>query len=200
MAVVLETHRRARVRHADLDEALQIFRDSLAIFEREKDDLNWAAAQNNLGNVLLALGERESGSKLLEEAVAAFRAALEKRDRATRCRSTGRRRRTIIGIALYSLSEREAGERASGRGRSRLSAALEEYTRDKAPVQWAMVQNNLGNTLDTLGTHHNDTKLLRGGSGSLPRRAGGADARQLPDAMGGKPAQSRQRAEQCRQA
>ena len=65
-----------------LTEALQIFRDSLAIFEREKDDINWAAAQNNIGNVLLALGQRENGSKRLEEAVAAFRAALEKRDRA----------------------------------------------------------------------------------------------------------------------
>ena len=30
--------------------------------------------------------------------------------------------------------------------------ALEEYTREKTPVQWAMVQNNLGNTLVTLGT------------------------------------------------
>ena len=32
---------------------------------------------NNLGNVLHSLGERESGTARLEEAVAAYRAALE---------------------------------------------------------------------------------------------------------------------------
>ncbi len=38
--------------------------------------LDWAATQNNLGNALLTLGERESGTARLEQAVAAFRAAL----------------------------------------------------------------------------------------------------------------------------
>ena len=33
--------------------------------------------QNNLGNALLRLGERESGTARLEEAVAAYRAAIE---------------------------------------------------------------------------------------------------------------------------
>jgi len=37
--------------------------------------LDWAAAQNNLGNALQTLGERESGTARLEEAVAAYRAA-----------------------------------------------------------------------------------------------------------------------------
>jgi hypothetical protein len=39
--------------------------------------LQWATTQNNLGNVLSTLGERESGKARLEEAVAAYRAALE---------------------------------------------------------------------------------------------------------------------------
>ncbi len=37
--------------------------------------------QNNLGNALRTLGERESGTARLEEAVAAYRAALEERTR-----------------------------------------------------------------------------------------------------------------------
>ena len=37
--------------------------------------------QNNLGNALQALGDRESGTTRLEEAVAAYRAALEERTR-----------------------------------------------------------------------------------------------------------------------
>ena len=38
--------------------------------------------QMNLGNALQTLGERESGTARLEEAVAAYRAALEERTRA----------------------------------------------------------------------------------------------------------------------
>ena len=43
--------------------------------------LDWAMTQNNLGNALRTLGERESGTARLEEAVAAYRAALEERTR-----------------------------------------------------------------------------------------------------------------------
>ncbi|MBV8397372.1 MAG: tetratricopeptide repeat protein, partial [Acetobacteraceae bacterium] len=43
--------------------------------------VDWAMTQMNLGNALLRLGERESGTKRLEEAVAAYRAALEERPR-----------------------------------------------------------------------------------------------------------------------
>ena len=43
--------------------------------------LDWAGTQNNLGNALASLGERESGTARLEEAVAAYRAALKERTR-----------------------------------------------------------------------------------------------------------------------
>jgi hypothetical protein len=38
--------------------------------------LHWAMTQNNLGTVLRALGERESETLRLEEAIAAYEAAL----------------------------------------------------------------------------------------------------------------------------
>jgi hypothetical protein len=43
--------------------------------------LQWATAQINLGTVLRTLGERESGTARLEEAVSAFRAALQEFNR-----------------------------------------------------------------------------------------------------------------------
>jgi hypothetical protein len=43
--------------------------------------LDWATTQNNLGAALAVIGERESGTAHLTEAVAAFRAALEERAR-----------------------------------------------------------------------------------------------------------------------
>jgi tetratricopeptide (TPR) repeat protein len=39
--------------------------------------LQWAETQNNLGNALQRLGARERGTERLEEAVAAYRDALE---------------------------------------------------------------------------------------------------------------------------
>jgi len=38
--------------------------------------LDWARTQNNLGTALATLGERESGTRRLEEAVAAWEACL----------------------------------------------------------------------------------------------------------------------------
>ena len=43
--------------------------------------LHWAMTQNNLGTALWSLGERESGTGKLEEAVAAYREALKERTR-----------------------------------------------------------------------------------------------------------------------
>ena len=48
---------------------------------RERVPLDWAKTQNNLGTALWTLGARESGTARLEEAVAAYRAALEERTR-----------------------------------------------------------------------------------------------------------------------
>ncbi len=40
-------------------------------------------------------------------------------------------------------------------------AALEERTRERAPLDWAMTQNNLGAALKALGDRENGTELLR---------------------------------------
>jgi tetratricopeptide (TPR) repeat protein len=40
---------------------------------------DWAMTQNNLGNALARLGERESGTGKLEEAITAYREALKER-------------------------------------------------------------------------------------------------------------------------
>jgi Tetratricopeptide repeat len=53
----------------------------LAEYPRSEAALDDAMTQNNLGNALKTLGERESGTARLEEAVAAYRAALEENTR-----------------------------------------------------------------------------------------------------------------------
>ena len=39
-------------------------------------------------------------------------------------------------------------------------AALEEWTRDRVPLDWAMTQNNLGTALRTLGERESGTARL----------------------------------------
>jgi len=75
--------------------------------------LQWAGTQSNLGHALAALGERESGTARLEEAVAAYRAALEeyKRDRVPLDWATTQNN---LGLALAALGERESGTASGG--------------------------------------------------------------------------------------
>ena len=56
---------------------MAVYREALKERTRERIPLDWAATQNNLGNALLSLSEREPGTTRLEEAVAAYKAALE---------------------------------------------------------------------------------------------------------------------------
>jgi hypothetical protein len=58
-----------------LIEAISFYEEALKERTRERVPLDWAATQNDLGNVLWRLGERESGAERLEEAVAAYREA-----------------------------------------------------------------------------------------------------------------------------
>ena len=79
------------------------------MYTRERVPLQWATTQNNLGAALRTLGERESGTERLEQAVAALRGALEV------FRKAGAS--YYVGIAEASLARSEAllGERR-GRG------------------------------------------------------------------------------------
>ena len=70
--------------------------------------LQWAGTQNNLGIALWRLGERESGTARLEEAVAAYRAALKERTR-ERVPLDWAQTQNNLGIALSRLGERESG-------------------------------------------------------------------------------------------
>ena len=70
--------------------------------------LDWAATQTNLGTALLALGRRENGTDRLEQAVAAYRAALEEYAR-DRVPLDWALIQNNLGGALAALGERESG-------------------------------------------------------------------------------------------
>jgi tetratricopeptide (TPR) repeat protein len=92
---------------ARLEEAVDAFRDALKERTRERVPLDWAMTQNNLGNALQTLGEREVGTARLEEAVAAYRDALKERTRERVPLQA--MTQNNLGNALQTLGEREVG-------------------------------------------------------------------------------------------
>ncbi|WP_336490675.1 tetratricopeptide repeat protein [Methylobacterium nigriterrae] len=112
-----------------------------------------------LGNALGQLGERESGTARLEEAVTAYRAALEERTR-ERVPLLWAKTQNNLGNALQALGERESGTARLEEGVAVYRAALEEETRERVPLQWAATQMNLGNALLRLGERESGTVRL----------------------------------------
>ena len=118
--------------------------------------LDWAATQNNLGNALQTLGAREDGTQRLDEAVGAYRAALEVRTR-ERVPLDWAAAQNNLGNALQTLGEREDGTQRLDEAVGAYRAALEVRTRERVPLDWAMTQNNLGNALSILGEREDGT-------------------------------------------
>ena len=118
-----------------------------------------AVLQATLGNALLALGGRESGTKHLEEAETAYRAALEvwtRKDAPYYWAKT----QNNLGNALLALGGRESGTKHLEEAEIAYRAALEVWTREDTPYDWARTQNNLGNALLALGERESGTDRL----------------------------------------
>ncbi len=117
------------------------------------------AALNDLGATLATLGAWESGVARLEQAVAAYRAALKvwTRELAPLDWATTQMN---LGNALAMFGARESGTARFEQAVAAYHAALEEQTRERVPLDWAMTQMNLGNVLQTLGARENGTARL----------------------------------------
>jgi hypothetical protein len=117
------------------------------------------AACNNLGIALWRLGERESGTGRLEEAVQAYHAALQERTR-ERAPLDWATTQNNLGNALIRLGERESGTALLEEAVQAYRAALQERTHEQTPLDWATTQNNLGNALARLGEREGDSARL----------------------------------------
>ena len=82
--------------------------------------LDRARMQTNLGNALAMLGERESGTTKLEDALAAFREALKVQTRERVPRDWAKTQASLGNAALYAGRAREQHRQVRG-GRRRLS-------------------------------------------------------------------------------
>ena len=112
-----------------------------------------------LGTALRVLGERESGTERLEQAVTAYQAALEEQPR-ERVPLNWATIQNNLGNALNILGERESGTERLEQAVMAYEAALEELTRERVPLDWDQTQNNLAATLSTLGERESSTERL----------------------------------------
>jgi hypothetical protein len=114
---------------------------------------------NDLGDALQTLGAREPGIARMEQAVAAYRAALTEWTQ-NRVPLDWAMTQNNLGAALQTLGEREPGTARLEQAVAAFRAALTEQTQDRVPLQWAATQNNLGNALQTLGERESGTECL----------------------------------------
>ncbi len=147
-----------RDRGSNLDSALAIDLCRL-ILPLAADQDQRGKALNDLGVALSVLGERESGTARLEEAVTAYRNVLLERSR-DRVPLGWAATQNNIGNALRALGERESGTARLEEAVTAYRDALLERTRDRVPLEWAATQNNLGNALRALGERESDTARL----------------------------------------
>jgi tetratricopeptide (TPR) repeat protein len=131
-----------------LQEALAIYNATAREFTRERVPLQWAATQNNLGNVLRRIGER-GDTTALRQARDIFAAALQERSR-DRVPFQWAATKINMCIVLRLLGER-GDDQARHQAVSCYKDALEVVSRDRDPHLWATIQTDYGNALLSLG-------------------------------------------------
>ena len=153
-----DSEARGRVLEAGLEDGV---RKTAALLQGRTigDEGHRASLHLALGNALQTLGERESGPDSLEQAVAAYEAALQvyARERVPLDWATAQ---SNLGAALAVLGERESGPDRLGQAVAAYEAALQVYTRERVPLAWAATQNNLGSALQILGKRESGTARL----------------------------------------
>jgi len=108
----------------------------------------------------LRLGNRESGTARLAEAVAAYRDALQERTRA-RVPLQWATTQTNLGAALLTIGERESGTARLEEAVAAYRDALQEYTRARVPLDWAKSFGNQGVALTLIAERRGDAPMAK---------------------------------------
>ena len=145
--------------NAALQECIVLRQAILKQIDRDTSPQDWTRIQNNLGNALLNMGKRESGTERLEQAVTAYQEALKEYTR-ERVPLGWAMTQNNLGNALQTLGKRESGTERLEQAVAAYQEALQERTRERVPLDWAATQNNLGNALETLGERESGTERL----------------------------------------
>ena len=144
-----------------LTEAVDLFESSvLPLVDKEKDSHQWAISKTRHGVALGILGQRQKGTKMLEQAICSFNEVIDACDSeseplewATAQNSLG----NALGILAHRQNDLEMLESAA----NAFERALSVRSQETCPWDWAASQNNLGAVLQSLGQRKNDAQLLK---------------------------------------
>ena len=144
---------------ASLEAAVEAYRAALEEYTRERVPLDWAATQNNLGTALQALGRARPAPSACWKPSRPT-ATRSKNGRVSACRTAGRGRRTTSAQRFGRSGERETGTERLLEAVEAYRDALKEWTRERAPLDWAMAQITSAQRSHTLGERETGTKHL----------------------------------------
>lgn len=139
---------------ARLSEAIAAYEIAVPAFQDLWMRGEWATAQLNLGRALLAVAATETGTDSLMRAGQALEKGLYETDRAAAPLLWGALQNNL-GNAFQLLGLRTPDHNIAGARHLQAVVAfrnaLGELTRERVPLQWAIVQTNLANALQALG-------------------------------------------------
>ena len=147
LGIAIRTSGRELKSEDSFNTAIAYFQRTQANWTRERDPLEWAMAQRNLGSVLTDLSELNRQVAPLRAAVTAYLNALaEYQSRSDRLDSA--EVQLDLGGAFTDIGQHEAGADSLRRAADYYRAAVTGFDVRYYPVQWAEAQRNLGTTLD----------------------------------------------------
>ncbi len=122
---------------------------------RGQEPLAWAETQNNLGNILAALGQQQSDAELFEKAIQCFKHALEEYNQEESPLDWAATQ-NYLGTAQQALGRQLDSAKLFGASVDAYTNALLVWSRKETPEEWAFTMHQLGATLHAYG------KILKG--------------------------------------
>ncbi len=122
-----------------------------ARINRAREPLAWAEMQNNLGNILSALGQQRRDAKSFERAILCFGNALEVLNPESSPLEWAATQYNL-GTANQALGRLLEDTKPLNLAVDAYTNALQVWTREKSPEDWMYTLLQLGTTLHTYGT------------------------------------------------
>jgi tetratricopeptide (TPR) repeat protein len=121
-----------------------------AKISRAREPLVWAETQNNLGNILAALGQQRRDATLFEQAIQCFNKALDEFSQESAPLEWAATQYNL-GTASQSLGRLLEATPPLKIAVDAYTNALLVWTREKSPEDWMYTMHQLGATLHTFG-------------------------------------------------
>jgi tetratricopeptide (TPR) repeat protein len=134
--------------------AIERYKRLSELNRHERGSVTWAAVKNGLGAALWMLGQRESEPTRLEEAAAVYRDVLQVTEQVS---LEWARAQRGLGNTLQAMGWREFGTTKLEEAVAAYRGALQVGTRERVPLEWAIVQHNLALALATIGEREGAT-------------------------------------------